>query len=131
MSWDGLDRRKFPRAIYPCLLKVKLPGGDEGNILTHTENIGLGGVSIITKSNVKAFTNVGIELDLLDMGDHIQCQGRVVWNIRRKATEDKKPFFYDIGIEYLGMGPADQKRLHGILGKLAQKGAASFLKPFK
>ena len=130
MPWNGLNRRKFPRALYPCLIKIEQPEGEGGNILTHTENIGIGGVCIISKTNIKPFSTVGIELDLLDIGEHLKCRGRVIWNIRRKATETKKPNFYDIGIEYVDLDKADRKRLEEMIATLAKRGAAIILKPF-
>jgi len=46
--WEGLNRRKFPRANYPCLVVIR-EGKEKNIILTHTENIGIGGVCIALK----------------------------------------------------------------------------------
>ena len=51
--WDGLNRRKFPRVIYPCLVVIQNGKVDDRDvILTHTENIGIGGVCVIGCSQV-------------------------------------------------------------------------------
>jgi hypothetical protein len=42
MAWEGMDRRKFPRVMYPCMVKVISSDGPQESILTHTENIGHG-----------------------------------------------------------------------------------------
>ena len=49
MAWEGMDRRKFPRVMYPCMVKVIPAGGPQQYILTHTENIGQGGLCVTLK----------------------------------------------------------------------------------
>ena len=120
-AWTGLNRRRFPRVNYPCLVTIRLDQGDKEAILTHTENIGVGGASIIINRNLKLFTPVEVEVDLLDEGNHIICSGKIVWAIRRKVDESKKPLFYDMGIEFSDLKEADQKRLEVIVARLAQK----------
>jgi len=78
-KWDGLNRRKFPRVIYPCLVVIaNQDKGEKDVILTHTENIGIGGVCVILKQDLKMFSSVELELDLLDLENHIKCKGKVV-----------------------------------------------------
>jgi len=120
--WDGLNRRKFPRVNYPCLVIVSQEQDKQSVILTHTENVGVGGVCVILKKNLKLFSPTEIELDLLDMGDHIKCAGKVVWSVRRKSGEKKKPLFYDIGIEFVDIPEADLKRVTNVVEKLVKQG---------
>ena len=117
-SWDGLDRRKFPRVNYPCLVVIRHDGEEKDVILTHTENVGIGGVCVILKKNVKMFCPVELELDLLDLGNHIKCHGKVVWNVQRKSEEPTKPSFYDIGIEFVNISTSEQTRLEDIVSRL-------------
>ena len=119
-KWDGLNRRQFPRVNYPCLVVLKRSGGKDSVILTHTENIGIGGICVILKENVEMFSVVDIELDLLDLGEHIRCKGKVVWNVRRQADVNPKPLFYDLGIEFEDIVDADRKRLEDIVGRLVK-----------
>lgn len=128
MSWDGLNRRRFPRVIYPCLIKVSSPVAQEENILTHTENIGIGGVCIIIKKEIKLFSDVEVEVDLLDTADHIKTAGKVVWVVRRKSIETVKPMFYDIGVEFSNLSAKQKEHLNQVLDKLI-KGGAQILKP--
>jgi Tfp pilus assembly protein PilZ len=115
--WDGLNRRQFPRVNYPCLIVIREK--EEDNVLlTHTENVGTGGICIILKQNLKMFSPVTLELDLLDLGDHIKCEGKVVWNVRRKMDAEKKPLFYDVGVEFGDLPEKDQTRLDSIIEKL-------------
>ncbi len=122
MSWEGMDRRKFPRVMYPCMVKVISCDGHQEAILTHTENIGLGGLRVILKNEIKLFTPVELEIDLLDIEEHIKPKGKVVWNVRRKSIEKIKPMFHDIGIEFTEIHKRDQDRLRKILQLLIDKG---------
>ncbi len=120
-KWDGLDRRKFPRVKYPCLVIIKNSDDqDKEIILSHTENIGIGGVCIILKKNVKMFTAVELELDLLDMGEHIKCNGKIVWNVQRKTDANRKATFYDIGIEFDSITDAETQRIEDVVNRLAK-----------
>lgn len=117
-NWDGLNRRRFPRVNYPCLIIIRHPHSEPEVILTHTENIGVGGVCVIVKKNFQLFSSVELEIDLLDVGNHLKCGGKIVWSIRRKLTETNKPAFYDLGIEFLEMPAAELKRLEEIVQRL-------------
>jgi len=119
--WEGLNRRKFPRVSYPCLVTVYKENQEMDSILTHTENIGIGGICIILKKNLKMFSPVNIEIDLLDMEDHIRGQGKVVWSVRRRSDAKKKPLFYDTGIEFVDFAERDTKRIENVLQKIAAK----------
>ena len=121
-KWDGLNRRKFPRVKYPCLVVIR-NDGTLGNdvILTHTENVGIGGVCVTLKKSVRLFSPVELELDLLDLGNHIKCNGKVVWNIQRRIDAAKKPLFYDVGIEFEDITPEDQERMLKIVRHLVKE----------
>ena len=122
MAWQGMDRRKFPRVMYPCMVKVISSGGTQQQILTHTENIGQGGLCVTIKNEIKLFTPVELEIDLLGIDKHIYPKGKVVWNVRRKAIEIVKPLFYYIGIEFTEISKKDHDRLRDNLQMLINKG---------
>lgn len=117
-GWDGLNRRKFPRANYPCLIIIRHNHAGPEAMLTHTENIGIGGVCIILKRGIKLFTPVELEIDLLDTSTHIKCEGKVVWSVQRRNSEDKKPSFYDTGVEFMNIGMKDQQRISEVVNRL-------------
>ena len=121
-DWEGLNRRKFPRANYPCLVVIRKKSEDDKDdvILTHTDNIGVGGVCVVLKQSVKVFSQVELELDLLDLGEHICCNGKVVWNVQRQSEAPEKPLFFDIGIEFLDLQEEDRKRLERIVERLVK-----------
>jgi c-di-GMP-binding flagellar brake protein YcgR len=111
MTWEGLNRRKFPRANFPCLIKVLHEGDPQDTLLTHTENISVGGACVILKKSVDLFSPVDIEFDLMDGGDIIACRGKVVWSVRRKAIESEKPSWYDLGLEFMDITPESRARV--------------------
>jgi len=122
-GWDGLERRKFPRANYPCLIIVRNASkGDPEAMLTHTENIGLGGLCLILKRSLRLFSNVEIEVDLLDADNNIKCEGKVVWSVQRKTSIRKKPSFYDTGIEFSDLNKTDNKRVEEVVQRLIKLG---------
>ena len=116
--WPGMDRRKFPRFSYPCLVILRNSEGRAEAILTHTENIGTGGICVILKQSLRMFCPVDLELDLLDLGSHIKCQGKVVWNVQRQGDAQMKPSFYDIGLEFVDIGKKEQQRLEEVVNRL-------------
>ncbi len=125
-NWDGLNRRRFPRVIYPCLVVVqRIEGGSKDIILTHTENIGVGGVCLILKQDLKMFSMIELELDLLDLESHIKCQGKVVWNVQHKSDATNKPTFYDIGIEFSDLLPQERERIDQIIQRLVKNAEES------
>ena len=122
MTWEGMDRRKFPRVMYPCMVRVVSSEGIQQQILAHTENIGQCGLCVTLKNEIKLFTPVEMEVDLLGIDEHICLKGRVVWNVRRKSVEKIKPMFYEIGIEFTQISKRDQGFLRETLQLLIDKG---------
>ena len=124
-AWDGLNRRKFPRAICPCLVTVRKQEGEDEAALTHTENIGVGGVCVIFKKAVKIFSPVSIELDLLDLREPVRCKGKIVWSVKRRSEANKKPLCYDTGVEFVDMSEEDRKRIETGIARLLKQGKLS------
>lgn len=123
-KWQGLNKRQFPRMNYPCLIVIR--NGDEDKndtVLTHTDNVGVGGVCVALKQSVKIFSVLEIELDLLDLGDHIRCKGKVAWNIEKESGDKKNPKIFDVGIEFIDIEEEDRSRLQEVIDRLAKNNA--------
>lgn len=118
MSWEGLNRRKFPRAVFPCMIKISRPGVEAETLLTHTENVSIGGVCVILRRHLEVFLPVSLEIDLLDGNETIACGGKIVWTVRRKAIEEHRPSCYDTGIEFVDIKAADHARIDKMLDHL-------------
>ncbi len=122
-KWKGLNKRQFPRIKYPCLIVIRNndSSDDSGStVLAHTDNVGVGGVCVLLRQSVKTFSVVKLELDLLDLENHICCDGKVVWNVERKSGDENKLKMYDVGIEFMNIAEEDQARLEKVLDRLIE-----------
>ena len=111
--------------MFPCLVVIRQPQDNQDVILTHTENIGVGGVCISFARNLKMFTPIDLEIDLLDAGDHIKCKGKVVWSIHRTGKDVPRPNYFDVGIEFEQIDSQDLARIQGAVERIEKKSAAS------
>ena len=105
--WQGLDRRRFPRADYPCKIVVIKKAKTE-KFSTHTENIGEGGVCVALEKELDKFCLVELALHLKDDSPPIECDGRVVWVVKREEE-------FDTGIEFLNIRNKDTLRIERII----------------
>lgn len=122
MTWEGLNRRHFPRANFPCLIRIKHDGQEHEAILTHTENISVGGVCAIIKKSLELFAFVTLEIDLMDGAELIACKAKVVWVVRRKIFEEHKPAFYDVGFEFIDIKDPHRARVNHTVEHLVRFG---------
>lgn len=110
--WDGINRRKFPRANYKCLISIKKRLTAK-TISTQTENIGAGGICVLLKEDLGLFQGVDVEL-FIDESRPIKCGGTVVWVVK-KASSKKGSFLYDTGIEFIDIRPEDREKISEIV----------------
>ena len=88
------NRRKYPRANYPCQLTLWPAKGINETILANTSNIGVGGLCVHLNQAVDVGMKVDIKLTFTNMKTPFKCQGVVV----RSIKESEK--FYNIGIQF-------------------------------
>jgi c-di-GMP-binding flagellar brake protein YcgR len=113
--WGGINRRKFPRANYPCVLAVTRKD-QQDTLSTQTENIGLGGICVILPRDLGIFAPVEIRLDLLDGQPVIESDGTVAWVIVSKG--EKKSELFDTGLEFTNLKRKDAIRISSIVEKV-------------
>jgi hypothetical protein len=144
--WDGIERRKFPRVEYPCLITVRSVTAPPQAILTHTENISVGGVRVIIAKKIEPMTEVDLEIDLMDTLPNIFARGTISWvkkflpvhqgrpqgpgrNVEAvkgavtwvkeiPSTQKGAPMRYDTGIQFLGLKNKDRGRVENIVNRL-------------
>ena len=92
------NRRKYPRANYPCQLTMWVINGPNETILANTSNIGLGGLAVHLNQSFEVGTKVDIQLNFTNPSTPFRCKGIVV---RSFKDNDK---FYNIGIVFEPMG---------------------------
>ncbi len=115
--WSGINRRKFPRAKYPCKITVKKKDHPDSASAT-TENIGIGGICAMLPKDLGIFAPVEIQLDLLDAQPIVKCDGTIVWIVSKK--EDKTTTF-DTGVEFTTLDRKDAERINFIVEKVLQE----------
>lgn len=120
MAWESVDRRKFPRVNYPCVVKVRRKGSAEV-FKTKTENIGCGGVCIMLPKDVGMFTPIEMEIDLENGQGRVNCDGTIVWVVRRGQTGKDAPDFFDTGVEFINLREEDKIRIDKIVKECIQK----------
>ncbi len=119
--WDGVSRRKFPRAEYPCLITVRKNTPPKQAILTHTENISVGGVRVIIAKRIEVMAEVDIEIDLKDTLPTILSKAAVCWLEELSVGEVGKAPRYDTGIRFLGLKDEDRRRVQHVVDTLLGK----------
>ena len=92
--WQGMDRRRFPRAHYRCKIIVVHRRHKE-KLSTFTENIGLGGVCVVLSKELDKFSEAELLIYLEDGQMPLDCVGRIVWVVRREFAEPNKAIEYD------------------------------------
>ncbi len=118
--WNGIDRRKFPRGAYVCLITIRRRLTSK-IISTHTENIGAGGICVLIKEDLGLFQGVDLEVHLEDDNPPVKCGGTVVWVVKKASPRSKGEHFYDTGIEFIDIRPAEQDRISRIVEQLLVK----------
>ncbi|OGW84589.1 MAG: hypothetical protein A2987_05715 [Omnitrophica bacterium RIFCSPLOWO2_01_FULL_45_10] len=108
--WNGINRRKFPRAYYKCNIVIKKRLTSKV-ISTQTENLGAGGICVIIKEDIGLFQGVDVELYLEDKGPPIKCGGTVVWVVKKSEPKHKGSYVYDTGVEFIDLRPEDRERI--------------------
>lgn len=115
--WNGINRRKFPRANYKCTIVIKKRLNAK-TISTETENIGAGGICVIIKDDLGLFQGVDIELFLDDGKGPIKCGGTVVWVVKKTDQKQKSVHLFDTGLEFVDMRAEDRERTTDIVEKI-------------
>ena len=113
MIWQGIDRRRFPRADYACKIVV-LRTDLRQTFSTHTENIGTGGICVVLAKELPKFCPVEILLYLKDGGGSVECNGRIVWAIQTDKV-------FDTGIEFLDLTETDRLRIERVVEECLRK----------
>jgi len=118
--WNGINRRKFPRANYKCLIAIKKRLTSK-IISTQTENVGAGGICVIIKEDLGLFQGVDLELYLEDNRPPIKCGGTIVWVVRKTDPKLKGIYLYDTGIEFIDIRPEDRERISEIVENILKE----------
>jgi len=123
MGWEGVNRRKFPRANYKCLVTVRRKSGTE-TFTTQTQNIGPGGICIVLPERLDIFSNVDLVITFVDGVPPLKCGGSVVWTVKSSDPRKAKINCYDTGIEFVNFSEESASRLKKLVEDLSGKQGA-------
>jgi len=112
--WNGINRRRFPRANYKCLISIKKRLTAK-TISTQTENIGAGGICVLLKEDLGLFQGVDVELFIGETQPQIKCGGTIVWVVKKTDSKQKGSYYYDTGIEFIDIRPEDRDKISNII----------------
>jgi len=117
MGLNNFEKRRFIRADFPCRIIVKTP--KERVIMSHTENIGAGGVRVILgeELNISLVADLEIYLD----NDPLKCKGRVVWIVGKINPVTGKSSMFDTGIEFYQISPENQEIVSNLVKAIIDK----------
>jgi Tfp pilus assembly protein PilZ len=110
MIWEGINKRKFPRVSYKCLIRVS-EEGVEDTIETFTENIGSGGICVVLEKRLGLFEKVSMCIFIEEGANPIECRGSVVWVVKSNSSVRSEVDLYDTGIEFQDIKAEDRKRI--------------------
>ena len=116
--WDGVDRRKFLRADYPCLITMRKSTPPQEAILTHTEDISITGVRILAPKKLPMMAEIDLELDLKDTLPTVISRGMVKRVKEIAPSGQGKRVRYDIGIEFVGLSEVQRVRIKKIIERV-------------
>ena len=113
--WDGVDRRKFVRAKYPCLITVRKDTPPVQAVFTHTEDISPGGVRVIIRKKIEVMAEVDLEIDLKDTLQNVSLKGKIARVKEIPATQRDKAPRYDTAIQFIDLKDEDRQRIANIV----------------
>ena len=106
------NRRKYPRANYPCQLTIWMADGLNETILANTANIGVGGLCVHLNQKIDVGKKVDVQLNFTDQTTPFRCRGLVVRSIQESDR------FYNIGIQFEPLSELKYAFLDGKVSEL-------------
>ena len=123
MDWKEKEKRRFPRANFSCKIVVHTPGIRA--FISHTENIGIGGIRVILDEKIPYRDIVDLEI-YIEEDAPVRCQGRIVWVIDKINPLNKESFSFDTGVEFIDINSEDSVRVDNLVDKLINAGNSDF-----
>jgi len=114
MNWEGVEKRRFVRAKFPCRITIHTP--EKRAISTNTEDIGAGGVRVILNEQLQM--TLPLDLEVIVEGKFIACKGKVVWVVIKKDDQNPR---YDTGIEFYEIAKRDKGIIDGVVNLILAK----------
>jgi len=121
--WDGVNRRKFFRAEYPCLVTLRSTVQSPLSVLTHTEDISALGVNVIVTKKFDVLSEVDLELDLKDTLGALNLKSVVRWVKELPDENPERPMRYKTGIRFVTIADTQRHRIQNVVDQLQNRGS--------
>ncbi len=110
------NKRKFPRAAYPCSLTLWCEGGGEDVILTQTVNIGAGGLLVHLIRSIEVGSVLEVSIEFPKQTTSFKCKARAVRCI--SIADDSGQKLFAVGVEFEPMHDVKHAYLQGVVSDL-------------
>lgn len=117
MEHIGPEKRKFPRALFPCRVVV---GHPHKIVSSYTENISEDGIKVVLDIELEPLSIVGLEL-FMEKGEPILCKGKVVWVEAKANPAQAFEILYHTGIALTDISHDDKRRIKHLVEKFLEK----------
>ena len=117
MVWNGRERRRYPRAVFSCKIFLDFAHRE---IISHTDNIGKGGIRVSLEEELRPSNIVSLTL-FLGKGEPIKCEGIVIWTAKKVSPDIKEPTLFYTGIEFTAIGDSDREEIGKLVDEILSR----------
>jgi len=117
MSYSGIEKRKFPRAIGRFIVSYRILESNGDSDITQTKNLSLGGMLLTTNCQFNPGTNLALEIRLPFDPNPIMLIGKVL-----ESKEITKDIIYDTRLVFLAIDEKHRKIINETVGYYLKKG---------
>ncbi|MFH1768008.1 MAG: PilZ domain-containing protein [Candidatus Omnitrophota bacterium] len=115
MEWNGREKRRSPRIVFPCKIKVF---NKKEIFSSHTENISFWGLRVILEEKIAVSTDVHIDI-FLTRDKSIKCSGKIKWVKDIGVTAE--PNMFETGISFETLSDISRMYIEDLLAIISYK----------
>ena len=117
MSYSGVEKRKYPRAIGRFIISYRILRSNGNNDISQTKNLSLGGMLLTTNCQFPPGTNLALEIRLPFDPNPIMLIAKVL-----ESKEITKNVIYDTRLIFLAIDEKHRKVINETVGYYLKKG---------
>ena len=117
MSYSGVEKRKYPRAIGRFIISYRILENNGNNDISQTKNLSLGGMLLTTNCQFQPGTNLALEIRLPFDPNPIMLIAKVL-----ESKEITKNVIYDTRLIFLAIDEKHRKVINETVRYYLKKG---------
>jgi len=117
MSYSGVEKRKYPRAIGRFIISYRILESNGNNDISQTKNLSLGGMLLTTNCQFQPGTNLALEIRLPFDPNPIMLIAKVL-----ESKEITKDVIYDTRLIFLAIDEKHRKVINETVCYYLKKG---------